>query len=428
MSTVPYKRNYHPLIILFYTYGMLDHEQLAYIPKNTRNNWNKFKHDNYHCEDWVKPFLKNFEDIKDVYMQAHLRKTIVLLLSISKGYQNVLSSITQQKSLLKQNAGTIVNAIDKLVNVTNIKVERACKLFCVSKDWFYREKRKITCSLSTFKICFKQHPNQLTYEEVRHIEQVIFKSSNYGKPKTTLYYQALKDELIFCGKSTFFKYATALGYQRPKLVKKINKIGFRASCIFEWLHVDITYVPTLEDGMQKVAFVKDNFSKGLLHYKSTTGKADSNFISELFQETFDKFSLFEHEKPIHILSDGGSENKGQLLTWIKNIKAPPSVSKITARTEEFPFSNSMAESTHSIYKTEFMRKELSKTTHEHLINLARFFDYYNNERYPTELYGLSPSEVLKGKTPNKHHYKERILQARKDRILVNQNFNKCPVI
>jgi len=329
---------------------MLDQEQLAFIPKNTRKNWNKFKHEHYDCEDWVKPFLENFQDIKDIYMREHLRKTMLFLLTVSNGYHQVLSSVAKNKKLLKENTIAMVTSIEKLVEVSNIKVSRVCKFYGVSKDWFYREIRKHTCSLSTTKRCFKKHPNQLTTQEVYNIEQVIFNPNNYGKTKTTLYYQALRDELIYCAKSTFCKYATVLGYQKPKHKNRIPKKGFRATRVFEWLHVDITYVPTQESGMQKVAFVKDNFSKAILHYKSTNGKASSGFIKQLFQETFDKYDLFNQPYPINILSDGGSENKGQFLSWIKHIKAPPVVNKITARTDEFHFSNSMSESTHSIFK------------------------------------------------------------------------------
>ena len=407
---------------------MLDQEQLSHITANTRKNWNKFKHKHYDCEEWVKPFLENFEDIKQIYMKEYLRKTIMILLTVSNGYSTILSSITKSKKLLQGNSEAIVNSINKLVTVSGIKVSRACTFYGVSKDWFYREKNKLHCSVSTFKRCFKQHPNQLTIKEVSIIEQVILDPNNFGKTKTTIYYQALRKGVLYCAKSTFYKYATALGYQKPKYKKKRFKKGLRASRVFEWLHVDITLVPTLEGGMQKVAFVKDNYSKAILHYKSTNEKAGSEFIAALFQETFEKYDLFNQPSPINILSDGGSENKGQFISWIKHIKAPPVVNKITARTDEFPFSNSMSESTHSILKTEFLRKQLSKNESEHLKNLDKFVLYYNNERFPGELNGLKPLEVIEGKIPNKNYFKENIQQSRKNRVEVNQNFNDCPVL
>jgi len=85
----------------------------------------------------------------------------------------------------------------------------------------------------------------------------------------------------------------------------------------------------------------------------------------------------------------------------------------------------MSESTHSIYKTEFMNGKISLNTKSHLKSLKQFFVYYNEERYFTEHIGLRPINVLGGKIPNKFMYKEQIEQARKDRIKTNQKFNAC---
>ncbi|CAL2102247.1 Integrase catalytic domain-containing protein [Tenacibaculum sp. 190130A14a] len=283
-----------------------------------------------------------------------------------------------------------------LASLSKISVATACKYYGISKDWYYQEKRKIICSLNPLKKCYKQYPNQLTIQEIITIEQLIKDSIHFGKTKTTLYYYALKNNLISCGKSTFFKYTAALGYQKIKRFK----------------------VTTIEDGIQKVAFVKDNFSKAILHVASTDGKAGSRFIKNLFQETFTKYDLLNTTKPISILSDRGSENKGKLLTWINSIKAPPLVTKITARTKEFPFSNSMAESTHSIYKTEFLHGKHSLNQQIHLLDLQRFIEYYNHHRYLTELYGYTPMEIIQGKTPNKDLYKQQIQLARKKRTII----------
>ena len=201
----------------------------------------------------------------------------------------------------------------------------------------------------------------------------------------------------------------------------------RASRVFEWLHVDITNVNTLEDGIQKVAFVKDNFSRGILHYSSTSGKAGSEFIKNLFSETFEKYNLLNAIKPINILSDGGSENKGELLTWINNIQAPPMVTKITVQTKDFPFSNSMSESTHSIYKTEFLHGKYSLNEKTHLKDLEKFVEYYNLYRYSTDLFGLTPIEIVNGKIPDKHFFKEKIQNSRKDIVKINQEFNDCVI-
>lgn len=422
-----YKRNYHPLVIILYASGMLDDKQLAQIPKTTRHNWKQFSHENYYGNDWTIDYIKQFDAIKDVFASKFLFKSLRVLTQTRKGYHAMLGELAHHKNLLKLHADKIITAIEHISSFAKVKVTSACKYYGVSKDWYYREKAKIVCNISPFQKCYRHHPNQLTVKEISLIESLVTDSANFGKTKVTLYYNAMRNNLIFCGKSTFNKYASALGYIKPKRFRYPSQKGFRASRVFEWLHVDITIVNTLEDRMQKVAFVKDNFSKSILHYSSTKGKAGSEFIKNLFAETFEKYNLLNAIKPINILSDGGSENKGELLSWIENIQAPPVVSKITAQTKDFPFSNSMSESTHSIYKTEFLHGKYSLNEKSHLKDLERFVEYYNYERYPTDLFGLTPIEVVNGKIPDKNHFKEKIQEARKNRVEVNQQFNDCKI-
>jgi len=191
------------------------------------------------------------------------------------------------------------------------------------------------------------------------------------------------------------------------------------------LHIDVTFIQTVNDGFQKVAFVKDNYSSGLLHYKSTDGKADSQFIADLLEETFLKYNLYNYTKDIHILSDGGPENKGKVLSWVKHIKAPPVIKKITALTEEFPFSNSMSESTHRIYKTDFMNGEISIDITAHLKSLEQFFQYYNHDRLPCRLHGRNPIEVIDGSPIDRHLFSERLKASREERLGENKRFNSC---
>jgi len=422
-----HKRNYHPLVILLYTSGMLDSVQIRQLPKTTKHNWNQFKHHNYYGCDWAESYIQQFDNIKDVFASAFLYRSLRFLVETRKGYYAMLGELSHHKNLLKLHATKIVASIDHIRSFAKVKAITACKYYRISKDWYYKEKAKIICKISPFQRCYHQHPNQLTIKEVVAIENLVKNPIHYGKTKVTLYYHALRNNLLFCGKSTFNKYASALGYRKSKRFDRKNKEGLKATRIFEWLHVDITNVNTLEDGIQKVAFVKDNFSKAILHYSSTSKKAGSEFIKNLFAETFEKYDLYNAVKPINILSDGGSENKGEFLNWIYSIQAPPVVMKITAQTKDFPFSNSMSESTHSIYKTEFLHGKYSLNQKSHLKDLKRFVAYYNYHRYPTELFGLTPMEIIQGKTPDKHHFKERIQLARKNRVVANQKFNACAI-
>jgi len=87
----------------------------------------------------------------------------------------------------------------------------------------------------------------------------------------------------------------------------------------------------------------------------------------------------------------------------------------------------MSESTHSIYKTEFMQKKFSFDQKQHEKDLARFFEYYNNERFPFEHVGLTPIEVLEGQKPFRGRFTLQVQEARDKRLEANRNFNACPL-
>lgn len=420
-----YKRRYHPLILLLYSSKMLDHEQVSQIPKTTLTYWKDFEHQNYYGADWAKKYIGQFDRIKDVYASSFLFKSMLLMIQTRKGFLSIIKEVQESKKLMRIHANTMVESIDLMRQKTKLKVNSICNLFGISRAWYYKQKQKIVCQLSVKELCFRKHPNQLTKRESGRIEAIVKLPENYGRTLSSLYYENLRKAVISCCRSTFYSYAKAWGYQKPQYEKIPRKSGLKATQVFQWLHVDVTYVPTLHDGMQKVAFIKDNFSKAILHYASTDGKAGSLFIRDLFQETFSKFCLFDYKEDIHILSDKGSENKGFLTNWVDSIQAPPKIQKITAQTDGFQFSNSMSESTHSIYKTEFLRKKVSTNKLEHLKSLRRFVTYYNHERFPVDHFGYTPMEVLNGNIPDKDRFKEQITGARVQRIATNQQFNEC---
>jgi hypothetical protein len=385
---------------------MLSLEELDKIPRTTKHNWKQFHHDNYFGYKWAESYINQFDDIKDIFKSKFTARAIKTILKNRRGFYNMLGELVHHKNLLKQHADSIIDSIEDMARFSKVAISKACKFYGVSKDWYYAQKRKITYQRSLFKKCYRQYPNQLTLKEVTNIEFLVKGSDNFNKPIISIYYDAIRKGGIHCGITTFRKYANALGYVKLKPSRSKAKKGFKASYVFEWLHIDITNVHTQKDGIQKVAFVKDNFSSGLLHYKSTSEKAGSLFIKELLEETFEKYNLYDHTRDIHILSDGGSENKGEVLSWVKHINAPPVVKKITAMTEEFPFSNAMSEITHSIYKSEFLCGKQSEDQSSHIKSLDAFMTYYNYHRYPCRLYGKTPMEIIKGQSINKSMFSE----------------------
>ena len=211
---------------MLFTSGMLDVQQLNTLPKTTKYNWNNFKHENYFGHEMATDYIKQFDAIKEVFASKYTFRALRLLLKTRRGYYQILQDIQGKKKLLKNNADSIVLAVDQMVESSNINKVAACKLYGISKDWYYVQKQKIICELSPFKRCYKRHSNQLSRSEVQIIEDLVIRQGNYGKTKTTLYYQAMRDNLITCGQSTFNKYANALGYTKVRRFKTLSKKKF----------------------------------------------------------------------------------------------------------------------------------------------------------------------------------------------------------
>ena len=408
---------------------MLTPEQLAMIPSSTRSRWDGYRHDDYFGFEMVEDYIDSFDYIQQVLVSKHIKQGLRFMCTLRTGYKSIISEIEGNKKMMRNHADKITFAIERFARKSKINKTDVCSIFGVSRDWFYRHREKKVCTKSKLEKCYRQYPNQLTFDEVEQIERIVNHPENKRKTKTTLFYESIKNGLVICALSTFFKYADLCGYKKIK--KKENDkhpIGYRATHPFECLHIDVTHVQTKNDGLQYVAFVKDNFSGALLHVKSTSKYADSKFIRDLCEEAFIKYHLHDATDQINILSDGGPENKGSLLEWINQISAPPVVKKITANSSDFPFSNSMSEITHSIYKTEFMQKKFSLDTTEHLKHLEEFMEYYNYNRYLGRHLGLTPMEVLNGEMPDKNRYTEIIRGAKIKRIEENRLFNNCPLV
>jgi len=350
-----YKRNYHPIVILMYHCNMLSFQELQKIPKRTRYNWNDFEHENYYGHDWAKDYIKNFDMIKDVYSSKYLLQATKFMCVISSGFRGLIREIEGNKKMLRKHANRITYFIEKIVTSGNLKKKDACRIFGVSKDWFYKHRKEVVCKVSKIEKCFKQYPSQLTFEDAKIIEKIVNEPNNKRRRKNSLYWMALRTGLVTCGKSTFSKYLDFFEYKKHKKKKSTErKKGFKATKVFEWLHVDVTHIHTINDGIQYVAYVKDNFSGALLHYKSSSVYPGSGFIRDALEEAFVKYNLLDGCDPINILSDGGPENKGLVLEWVNQLVAPPVVKKVTAQTPEFEYSNSMSESTHSTYNTNYL--------------------------------------------------------------------------
>lgn len=241
--------------------------------------------------------------------------------------------------------------------------------------------------------------------------------------------KGLDEGIIDCGFSTFKHYAIENGWKKKERKKKSeNKKGFRATAVFEHLHIDTTYLPTVTSGIQKIIMLRDNFSKAILHHLRVNvhTNLNSKLVAQVLEEAFQKYNLYDRTHEINIVSDGGPENKKEVNTWVANIKAPPCVKKLTHKTEAFSGSNSMIEDGFHLLKHDYLKGEMPYDEKDCDKKLALFYDFIGN-RYFGELHGETPYKVLAGAIPDKHRFKDKIKIAQKERVITNKAFEGCPI-
>lgn len=420
-----HKNNYHPLMPILFRANILTTEVIKQIPRSTRHAWHKNDFSDAYGFQYCALYAKHFNNVA----RAHKYTFTRYIATISNAILGTLLAMMDSqayKKLCRTQAHRIVQHITDLA-LKGFSLKKACKLFGVNSSWYQYHKRKINCPKSQLRICFKKQPLQLTFTEQNNIRDWINKESNQCKNLTHLYYEALNNAVVSCSKSIFNTYAHLYGYTKVfRKPKAKQKKGFRATQLFEYLHIDTTYILTVASGMQKIIMIKDNFSKAILHYKRVSTSLNSFTIKEVLQETFDKYKLFERTHQIQIISDGGSENKGEVITWTECIKAPPCVKKIIAKTPAFPYSNSMIEGSFNLFKHDYLKGKIPYDDTDCDKKIVAFIDHCSN-RYFGELYGLTPKQVLDGQIPNKDRFKQQLLQARTNRIATNQIFNGCTV-
>jgi transposase InsO family protein len=284
----------------------------------------------------------------------------------------------------------------------------------ISSDTYYRLRNELVCMRSRTRRCFRQYPQQLSLLEEQVIDNAVNDSANFGLPLSTVFFQLLRAGKLFCALSTFYKYVPKIiREQKQKAVRESLKAAFP----FEMLHVDVTEIIT-EYGKQKVAFIKDNFSKAILNF-AVLPSAASVFIRDLFEQTFSAYRIGDCVKHVSIVSDGGSENKGELLVWIAQ-QLVPEVRKLTSGIDVR--SNSMSESIHHTLKNEYrLRFGVPRDVDDLVKLLQEFVHYMNHEKFPIDHYGYSCWEVLHGAKPDRKRFAVQMSEAKALRLEENRS-------
>jgi hypothetical protein len=334
------------MLVVLFRLKILDECVLKQIPASTIHYWRSFDHTTQFGFEAVADYMHKHEEIKEVYTSKLIFKFTRFVCGLAKGYQSALNITNCSKSVLKKAKAELVRQTAYIGQKVNCKLH--AKLLGLSLSSFHRIKSEVVCAKSKLGRCFLRYTTQLSFQEAQLIATVMERNDEH-LPKSTLFFQLRNEGRLFCSLTTFYKYSA--GLVRSLLVIKPKREPLLAKRRFEFIHVDITEIFT-EQGKLKVAFIKDNFSRAILNW-AILENGMSIQIKNLFEATFEKYNLKELTEIVTILSDQGSENKGELLFWIAQ-QVIPEVKKLTSGIDVK--SNSMSESVHHLL--DLLRKSL----------------------------------------------------------------------
>ncbi len=408
-----YKRSYHPMLVVLFHLQLLDVQLLRQIPYSTRTYWKQLNQEKQFGFEVVEDYLLRNADIKAVYTSKLVFKVCRLVCRVHNAFVKTGKLLREQPAnYRKQIVEVLVKTVDAVSSYVSVDI--AARIMNISSDTYYRLRNELVCMRSRTRRCFRQYPQQLSLREVQVIDNAVNDPANFRLPLSTVFFQLLRAGKLFCSLSTFYKHV-------PKIVReqkeKPHRQTLSAFFPFEMLHVDITEIIT-ETGKQKVAFIKDNYSRAILNF-AVLPSAASAFIRDLFEQTFSAYQIGDYVKHVSIVSDGGSENKGELLVWIAQ-QVVPEVRKLTSGIDIR--SNSMSESIHHTLKNEYRsRFGVPRDVDDLVKRLQDFVLYMNHEKFLIDHYGYSCWEVLHGAVPNRRRFATQMAEAKALRLEENRS-------
>ncbi|MBN1411667.1 MAG: transposase family protein [Spirochaetales bacterium] len=390
------------------------------IAPSTYSSWRNTDFSRYLCfkldsgltPDELKMILSNKK------LRAILRVSTTIIKIFSKiSKKSLFSGARRFKDLV---ITTITKARDSL------KLDLACRFFHISPSTFHSWSKQVKnkCLDSTFNLCLRIWPNQLTKTEVNAVKTVCSDPSRRGWPLIAFYYRAFRDNLISFSLNTFYKYAACLGLSRITPKKKRYPAGIRADAPNKVWHLDVMKFKTMDNKWSFIHILVDNFSRMILAYRVSLKLEAANTLSclrEAYYKYIDNTPLSEHE-PVLLISDGGAENTA---TEVKTYLSTVPIKQLIAQ-KDISFSNSMVEAVNKSLKyNSFFQANL--IDHNALVkHLAAAIPEFNSERPLGVLEGLTPEQAYNGEKIDMQIVRTRLDEAAKRRIRENQD-SKCVV-
>jgi putative transposase len=403
--------SYHTIVKQLVKRNNLPGKYLDQINRSTIWRWNQEEKDKY-----VGYELSNIEVLEEFISRQEAQKVMRYWLKIACAISYLPGMSKHFHNALKDNLSMFIKSILKYQNDVDIKLLlRLCKV-PLSLFYFWKNQVIKKCDTSPLLLCRRIYPGQLTNGEVSVMKSLLQDDRFRFWPVCSIAYYALRENLVSVSLSTWYLYRKKLNIVRSVIPKKIKYYsGIVATRSNQIWHADITIVKTKDNIKHYVYLLMDNFSKYVLSWRIET-YVSGKIRVDTIREAYNKF-VNGSEKVI-LVTDGGPENNNNEMKDFVN-REGVGLSPLIAL-KDIPYSNSVIEAQNRLFKYGYLFRQEYNDGEE----LRRVFDCdvrdYNEIRPHISLRGYIPEEVHKGLNGIEAQWIEQIMQARKNRILVNR--------
>ena len=425
MKTRP-KQSYHPFVVVAFYLHILPDKLLYQIPRSTRYEWQHKSVIELFGYDWYYQNQHLFNTLREVAASNRLlqvNRALLRIIAIQRFLQLHQSHISHK---IFNAAGTVLINIKKTQEVLGLML--TLKLLQLTQQQYWQLKQKARCSKSLFSLCLPKHPAQLLRKEVNNIKKYCEDARYIHWPLASIYHQAMRDGSARFHISTFYKYVGLLQLKRllPKHRRKNHSTGIRAAAPLQLLHADVTVFRTIDNVKAYIFLVQDNFSRAILKYAvrldckaATMMELVSHVHSQYLQPAAHRAC---DNNLCQIMTDDGSENFGPVQDFLLSAESPTLQHIVAQRDVEF--SNSMIEAANKNLKYRFLYHKQIAGINSLCQYLPQAIKDYNNRPHDV-LSGLTPLEVLNGKTIDKISNSRQMQTAKAVRISENKQQKCC---
>ncbi len=350
------KNKYDSSVVFLYAIGkedLLPREFRRQIPYSTISSWRKNDYSQYLGHEFRYFFDEAFSSAELSHRYHKLKKTMMSLARSWITLSDMFVPLVKSAANDKKNKNNILSVVNNMK--THFGLERTLKLMGLSKSLYYQWtlEARFECFDSYTQLCVKRHPQQLELKEIRKIKTLLTDPETDHWPIVSIAGNALRKNQVIASLYSWYKYAKLWGVNK-KLIKKQRKTeGLIAICPNEYLHVDTTFYPLVNNKMVCISFVMDNYSKMILGYHVSENNT-FKIVKHSMTKALKVIMKHPDQKHSYMVTDGGKENNNRHIdAFISNL-SKHKITKIRAL-KDIRFSNSPVEAVHRTMKGRYLR-------------------------------------------------------------------------